>query len=315
MRRTIRAHGMLPRGSRVVVALSGGADSVALLVALAEAATRLGIEVVAGHYNHRLRGPEADADETFVRCLCARLRVPLAVERAAGVLAGAGIEAAARRERYAFLRRAAAALDAQYIATAHTLDDQAETVLMRLLRGSGAAGLSAIRPRRGCVIRPLMHCSRVSVLDYLEARGCEFRVDATNADRRFLRNRVRHDVLPVLDAINPRVRAALARTAATLQAESAYLERRARRAVAALQLEGDLCAAGLERWAEPMRQRIVRAWLRTHRVRGLRHEHIVAVVRLARAAERARASLPDGRTAVRREGKIVLIRTSVVDGV
>lgn len=316
MRQTIRQQLLFPPTGRVVVAVSGGADSLALLHALRTAATRLRIDVAAAHFNHRLRGVAADEDEEFVRDACRRLGVPLTVERATEVIRGAGLEAAARRARYAFLRSAAADFGAVRIATAHTLDDQAETVLMRLMRGSGADGLRAIRFRRGPIVRPLLECTRAAVLDYLAAADIEFRVDASNEDRRFLRNRVRHDILPVLDAINPRVRGALARGAAVLQAEADLLDRLVRRRLADLSdTNGALSAAGMQRLPVAVRRRVARAWLRRNGVRRPAFEHVETVAALAQAGRGTRAALPGGRFAVRTRDAIALDATLDVDGV
>lgn len=214
-------------GQTVVVGLSGGADSVALTGALTTLGASQGFRVVAAHLDHGLRAGSA-ADAGFCTELCARLGVPLRSARA-DVAArarreGAGIEAAARSERYAFLRSVVEHEGAAALAVAHTRDDQAETLLLRLLRGSGSVGLGAMRPRRGDVVRPLLGVSRAQVIEYLKQRGLPWREDPTNADPAFLRNRVRHELLPYLEArFNPRVREGLARSAALLADEAGVL--------------------------------------------------------------------------------------------
>lgn len=216
---TIQRRIRLPRGARVLAAVSGGADSVALAWVLAELAER-GTLVLAGigHLNHQLRGAEADADEAFVAALAERLRVPFRSERAdvASLAAerGESIEAAARRARYAFLATAAAELHASHIATGHTLDDQAETVMLRLLRGAGSRGLAGIRATRGALVRPLIESRRAALGAYLSARGETWRDDASNADVSIPRNRLRHELMPVIERIAPGGSEALARTAA-----------------------------------------------------------------------------------------------------
>jgi len=176
---------------RLVAAVSGGPDSTALLVALAE----LRADVVAAHVNHHLRGDESDGDERFVRDLCARLGVELRV--ADGTLDPAsirrhGVEAAAREVRHARLHEIREAAGMRWIATAHQLDDQAETILMRLMTGSGLAGLRGIHPvRDDGVVRPLLDVSRAEVEEFLHQRNIVARTDSSNADPRFLRNRVR----------------------------------------------------------------------------------------------------------------------------
>lgn len=205
VRRTIRQHALARPGTRVLVALSGGSDSVALLHLLREMEAD-GELVVAGaaHLHHGLRGADADADEAFCRALAERLKVPFVSARAdIAALAREqkrSIEDAARSARYAFLDRAADEVGADVIATAHTRDDQAETFLLRLLRGAATRGLSAIRPRAGRVIRPVLDVARAELRAFLEARGETFREDATNADVSILRNRIRHDLIPYIQS-------------------------------------------------------------------------------------------------------------------
>jgi tRNA(Ile)-lysidine synthase len=220
--------GGLSAGQTIVVALSGGADSIALLDALNTLSAARGWRVVAAHLDHGLRTGSA-ADARFCRRACRRLGVPLRVGRA-DVRArarreGGGLEEAAREERYAFLRKVKAAEGAAAIAVAHTRDDQAETFLLRLLRGSGRAGLACMRPRAGDLVRPLLAVGRADVLAHLKERGLEWREDPTNADLALLRNRVRAELLPYLERrFNPAVREALARSAAVLADETDVLE-------------------------------------------------------------------------------------------
>jgi tRNA(Ile)-lysidine synthase len=227
--RTIRQDCRIETGDRVAVAVSGGADSVALAWLLGELAARDRGPVVAGliHLNHQLRGAESDADEAFVRDVAARLDVPAA---AAGVDVGArardahvSIEVAAREARYEFFETAASSLGATLVATGHTIDDQAETVLLRLLRGAGTRGLSGIRARRDRIIRPLIHCRRADLRTFLRSRGERWREDATNEDVSILRNRIRHELMPVLSGIAPGGVRALARLAALAQDDEAAL--------------------------------------------------------------------------------------------
>jgi tRNA(Ile)-lysidine synthase len=212
----------------VVVGLSGGADSVALADVLGVLSGRLGFRLVAAHLDHGLR-PDSAADAAFCDERCRALGIPL-VTGAADVRARAlrdrrGIEDAARAERYDFLRRVKREAGARLIAVAHNRDDQAETLLLRLLRGAGHAGLSAMRPRQGDLIRPLLGVPREAIERYLRARGLEWRQDPTNADTALARNRVRHELLPLLEArFNPKLRATLAQTASLLTDETAFLE-------------------------------------------------------------------------------------------
>jgi tRNA(Ile)-lysidine synthase len=205
IRRTIRQHALARADTRVLVALSGGADSVALLHLLCEM-ERSGDILVAGaaHLHHGLRGADADADQAFCRALAERLNVRFVTSRVeVASLAREqqrSIEDAARSARYAFLERAADEVGADAIATAHTLDDQAETFLLRLLRGTATRGLGSIRPRVGRVIRPVLDIRRAELRRFLEARGEAFREDATNADVSIARNRVRHELIPYIES-------------------------------------------------------------------------------------------------------------------
>ena len=191
------------RGSSILVGLSGGSDSVALTCALLDLRERLNFRVVAAHLNHRIRGAESDRDEDFVRAMCARLRVELIVERADGLdpsISTANLEERARDARHDFLLRVADNVHADFVALGHHRDDQAETVLMRLMRGSGAAGMGAMAERGpGRLIRPMLSISRAEIREYLEARAIPFVEDSSNASLDILRNRIRADLLPTLE--------------------------------------------------------------------------------------------------------------------
>ncbi len=188
------ASGLVPPGSRVLAAVSGGPDSTALLLAL----QALDRDLIAAHFDHALR-PDSAADAEFVAALCQRLGVPLVTERRSDTLAAGSLQAAARAARYAFLERAADAHGRDLIAVAHTADDQAETVVMNLLRGSGPAGLRGMPDRRGRVVRPLLEATRAQVVEYLRQSGVAPLEDPSNRDRRFLRARVRQLLMPRLD--------------------------------------------------------------------------------------------------------------------
>ena len=236
VRGTIRRHALLPPGSRVAVALSGGADSVALLFALREIAGGEGAVLVgAAHLNHQLRGADANADEEFCRALAATLALPIDVERVDVAQrardTGVSIEQAAHTERYAFFSRAAARLGATAIAVAHTKDDQAETFLLRLLRGAGPRGLSGMHPRAGLVVRPLLDTPRSAVRAFLSERQVAFREDASNADLAIPRNRIRHELLPLLDErFAPGIVDVLDREAAIAREDAEFLDEAARQA-------------------------------------------------------------------------------------
>ena len=205
----------------VMLAVSGGADSVALVRSMHSLAEGETGRLVLAHFNHRLRGADSDADVEFIRALADELKLRLelaAAERVEqGNHHGQGPEAAARKQRYEFLSNAARRCGARYLATAHTSDDQAETILHRILRGTGPAGLGGI-PRTRLLspaltlIRPMLGIPRAEVIEYLDEIGQPFRSDASNLDSSFTRNRIRHELLPQLvEQYNPQVVDALLR--------------------------------------------------------------------------------------------------------
>ncbi|MBM3265737.1 MAG: tRNA lysidine(34) synthetase TilS [candidate division Zixibacteria bacterium] len=222
---------MLDPSDHVVVAVSGGPDSVALLHVLWHLSERWPFRLTVAHLNHGLRGAEADEDAAFVQQLADSLHLSCVVEQADVATycraRGLSTETGAREIRYAFLERMAQKHDARKIATGHTADDQAETVLMRLLRGSGPGGLAGIRPAlEGRIIRPLLYATREQVMAYLAARRLTARQDATNDDPDMLRNRVRGHLMPVLRSrYNPEIRSALCHLAEIVRAESEYMDK------------------------------------------------------------------------------------------
>jgi tRNA(Ile)-lysidine synthase len=223
---TIRRHAMLAGGERVLVAVSGGADSVALLHALRTLAPSLRLALSVLHVDHQLRG-ESARDADFVRALCARLGVACDVARVT-VARGSSLEAQARAARHAALAACADRVGASRIAVGHTCDDQAETVLMRFLQGAGPRGLAGIAPVRGRIVRPLLALGRREIVAELEAGGLTWIEDPSNRDLKFFRNRVRHEVLPLLAAAyDGDVVDALNRTAARMREAVAALDARA----------------------------------------------------------------------------------------
>ena len=223
---------LIPPGSRVLCALSGGTDSMYRLCRLLEGAALGDYQVGAAHYNHNLR-PTAGRDEAFVRDWCGKLGIPLSVgsgdvaERARRE--GLGVEACARRMRYEFLERAAEELGCDLIATGHHAGDNAETVLMNLIRGCGLKGLTGIPERRGILIRPMLTLTRQDAAQYLMDHHIPHVEDESNADPAYTRNRIRTQVLPLLEQINPRAAAHIAATAARLTLDEGELEAQATR--------------------------------------------------------------------------------------
>lgn len=221
---------LLKPGLRLAVGLSGGADSVALVRALAERSRELGLVLHAAHLHHGLRGEEADGDLAFARALAAQLDLPFHEARVdAGATARENaetIEEAARRMRYSWFRQLMASGEVEAVATAHTRDDQAETVLAKFLRGAWTEGLSGIHPviefPEGRILRPLLSTTRTEVEAYLVALGQRWREDSSNRHLTFTRNRIRHELLPLLEGWNPQLREHLAQMAQLARDEEAF---------------------------------------------------------------------------------------------
>lgn len=227
----IRSQNLVRAGERVGVAVSGGADSVALMRGMIELRAELGIVLSVVHFHHGIRGAEADADAEFVAHLAKRFDLPL--HQASGDVPyfskkwKLSLEAAARRLRYEMFRAVLMQGGADKICTAHTRDDQAETVLLRMLRGAGTKGLGGIHPvlnfEKGAVVRPLLTTTRAEVLSYLNTTGQDWREDSTNIDTRHTRNRVRHELLPLLERdYNPAIREVLCETAEAARDEEIF---------------------------------------------------------------------------------------------
>ena len=245
---------LLKPGMRLAVALSGGADSVALLRILAARGAELGLVLHAAHLHHGLRGAEADADLEFCRELAANLGVPFHEARVdtrqeaqanpKSGKAAESIEEAARRLRYAWFWRLMASGEVEAMATAHTLDDQAETVLAKFLRGAWTEGLSGIHPKlegpegRGCIVRPLLAATHAENEAYLRELGQDWREDSSNRNLTFTRNRIRHELLPLLEGWNPRLREHMAQMAALACDEEAWWQAELARLAPQLLLPG-----------------------------------------------------------------------------
>ncbi len=219
----------LSPGERIVVAVSGGPDSTALLHVLHRLSPARSLILHVAHVHHGLRGKEADEDAAFVEKTASELDLPhetLHVDvRTRARRDRSSLAVAARAARYEALEAVRAKCGASFVATAHTMDDQAETVLMRLIRGTGPAGLAGIPPRRGTIVRPILSVRRASLAAYLDAREISFRIDSSNADLRQARNRIRRELLPLLCSYNPRIVPALARLAdMAREGETAFVE-------------------------------------------------------------------------------------------
>jgi len=318
IRRTIRRHDLCPPGTRLLVGLSGGSDSVALVLLLQELAETADFALVClAHLNHRLR-PSSLRDEQFCRAFAGRVGLPIVVETidvaSYAQTQRLSVEAAARRLRYEFLQRAAETVTADRIAVGHTRDDQAETFLLKLIRGAGLTGLGGIYPRRGMVVRPLLDVSRADLRAYLDACGQTWVEDETNLDLENPRNRIRHRVLPELDlAYGASVSQTIARAAAIVREDGQWLDELAERRFDTLVFRGEdrleIDIAALEAEPTPVRRRVVLAALRLAAPgREIGLDHVEAALGVAAGASTG-ADVPGGRVELRR-GKLVLLLAS-----
>ena len=289
---------LLPRDGLILCAVSGGADSMYLLERLRE----LGYPVAAAHFDHGLRGEDSRRDAAFVRGWCLAHGVRFAEDKGDTAAYAAanrlGTEEAARILRYGFLERAADELSASVIATAHTADDNAETILLHLARGAGLRGLGGIPPQRGRIVRPMLDVTREEVLAYLAEKGVPYVEDATNDGDAYARNRVRHHVVPALRAENPAFSEAVGRTARLLRDDEEYLDGLALRFIEDhASDDGTLPAERFAALPAPVARRVVR------RMAGaIPQEHTERILALARSGGAAdisgmRVTVSSGRIA------------------
>ena len=256
----VRENGLIAPGDRVTCAVSGGPDSMCMLRALYRLRDELDITLACAHYDHGLR-ENSSADAAFVRDFCEQYGIPFVCGRgdvAAEALPGESIELAARRLRYAFLHEAA---PEGLIATAHTADDNLETVLLRLTRGTSPRGLGGIPVRQGRIIRPILFAGRDQVLDYLASEGVPCRTDETNGTDFCPRNRIRHHVVPLLRQENPNLAQQVLSLSRTLRAEDAYLSGLAADALAHVRNPGGWSCAEINALPEVLRRRVLFAIL------------------------------------------------------
>ena len=312
----LRLSGYEP-GKQIVVACSGGPDSTALTLGLSQLLAR-DTPIGAAHFNHRARGPEPDADEHFVLEFCALLGIPLPVERAPTQSDGIS-EAPARELRYRFLQRAAGELGAPFVAVAHTADDQAETVLLRISRGTGLHGLAAMPYSRAIaegsqvsVIRPLLDATRAEVTEFLEQRGITARLDSSNTDDRYARNRIRHHVLPALKEINPAVVQAITRLAKIAREHDDFIEAEAEDAVRHFSLPN---LDGIQALPIPISVRLLTKMHSQVAAQGaqLEQHHIEAALQLMARDSAAELHLPGNVVLTHRAGATTLTRRECPD--
>jgi len=283
VQQTIESKQLLKKGDHILLAVSGGADSVSLTYVLHYLRKRLRLSLTIAHLNHRIRGKDADADERFVRELAWRLGIPF-VGASIDVPAkakdkGISLEMAAREARYDFMARVASDVAAHSIATAHTADDQVETVVLKLARGAGPQGLAGIPYESQYaglrVIRPMLDVTHERAVRFLESHGLKWREDPSNRDMAFLRNRVRHEILPLLEKrLNRRIREAILRTREVVREENDWMNGYASRLVRRCALDKKcrtLDVKALKAQPLALRRRILRLWLSRAGVEG---EHI-----------------------------------------
>ena len=275
----IRDTASIARNARVLVAVSGGADSVALLHLLSDLTPETGWKLGVAHLNHQLRGPASQDDERLVRARAESLNIPCYVEcvdvAARAKKSKQSVEMAARDARYTFLAGIAKQYAYDVIAVAHTKEDQAETLLLRLLRGAGTAGLGAMDPwveRLGVpLVRPLLDLSKADLIAYLQGRGVAWHEDTTNTDAAYLRNRVRHELMPLLrERFNPNITDTLARTAELVREDQAVLRQIADDDLRNCSDEkGDLDVSRLQALPVARRRRVILLWLIGHEVQAV----------------------------------------------
>jgi tRNA(Ile)-lysidine synthase len=229
LKKTIREYRLIDKGDKIVIGVSGGADSVALALLLDELSRESKLSLYIAHLNHNLRGEDSKRDADFVLRLARKLNLPVSLGEisASDLRQGGSLEEAARKKRLDFFFKAAKGYKAAKIALGHNLDDQAETVLMRLIRGSGLLGLSGILPKRGMgdfiIIRPLLDITRSEIEGFLKSRGIKPRQDYTNRQEVFFRNRIRRRLLPELSAYNKNIKESLARAAGNIAIDYDYI--------------------------------------------------------------------------------------------
>lgn len=312
-----RKLGLPTTGETIVVAVSGGADSVSLLLAIHDLVRRkkLDLGVLVAHFNHKLRDSESDADEKFVQALSAELGFEF-VSGSADLSRKGNLEQEARNARYKFLGEAAHAVGAVAVLTAHTRNDQAETFLLNLIRGSGQDGLAGMRAARNMnnetlLVRPLLSwANRADTEEFCRENKIEFRMDQMNDDERFTRVRIRKTILPALAEINPKIVETLARTSELLRRDGEVNGRRESDSGqnAELQLK-DLKSLPKEKLYADLRD-----WLRSSRgnLRSLEMKHIEAVERLILSRKSGKTiELPDGGRVAKQGGRLVFSNIKV----
>ena len=305
----IREYNMLPEGSRVLCAVSGGADSGCMLHMLKSRERELGIRVFCAHYEHGLRGEESLRDMAFVEQCCQNWGIDFVAERG-DVLSyaaqnGMSTEEAARELRYAFLQRAAQQFACDRIATAHNADDNAETVIFNLTRGGAAKGLSGIPPVRGNIIRPMLCLERAEIEDYIRRKGLSFVEDSSNSQDVYSRNIIRHRVMPVLKEINPGLCRAVSRSSELLRQDEEFLDLMAKEFIDCNYDGESLDVKALLELHRALASRVIRKlWSKS-----LGFEHVEAILDFASGSGLGSLNVPGG-SICRQQGRLYFSKPS-----
>ena len=255
----IKRYDMLKEHDRVIIGLSGGADSCSLLYVMLELKDSFDLDIRACHINHNLRGSESDGDELFVRRLCEKLSVPLDVfslDIKAASKKHESTEETARKLRYEHFSELCGRYGAK-LATAHTASDNAETVLMNIIRGTGTKGLAGIPPVRDNIIRPLIFCSRGDIISYCAEKNIEYVTHSTNLKDDYTRNRIRHSIIPELEKFNPSFLNAVTRMTVSVRDDNAFLDGYAARERSSCERNGKLDSGALNSLPLPIKSRII----------------------------------------------------------
>ncbi len=310
----IERYNMLDGVTEVTVALSGGADSVALLVALNILKEEYEFNLSAAHLNHMLRGVEADGDEAFSKDLCKSLGIPFVAERIdvknVSAMTGDSIELAARNVRYEFLKKVSKGV----IATAHTASDNIETVLFNMARGTGIDGLCGIPPKRGRIIRPLILVTRSEVEDFLSEKGYVFKTDSTNNDDLYSRNKIRHSAVPTLQSVNSAAVKNVSALSEGLRTDADFLKNSAKNSLEYCLSHNGLRVDGLLSLHTAVSSRVIA--MQFENVSGiiLERKHILSVLKMLETGDK-RVSLKGDYEAVNYKGllKFKKAKTKVQD--
>lgn len=307
--KAINQYKMLENVTEITVALSGGADSVALLYALNSLKNELGFKLYAAHFNHKIRGKEAEYDQQFVTLKCKELGIELFIG-SADVLDFANknnmsIELAAREKRYEFLKSVARGV----VATAHTADDNIETILFNMARGTALKGLCGIPEARDIFIRPLIFCSRADVESYCESKKIEYVTDSTNLSDDYTRNKIRHKVIPVLREINPSLCDTVNRTVLSLKEDNDFIETVSKQEFLKRFSNDYLILECFDNLHKALALRVIKSFLETMILKSVDNFHIGKLYEVA--LKGGKTSLPDAMCGYRKENKLYIEKEGV----